>query len=157
MAEQLLPSEGPPLRDLDRRLRNLEASRRVVSLHNRILRLRRAANQVVPPSTPDYIAWDTEDEDPEGWIAVTNTVFTVVRDGMYVGVVRYTITAGALSSTFLQVADVTSGTTFNYGAIAGRQNFKGFLSAGQQLRVQLTADVAGVTFTARLDIARVSL
>lgn len=48
-------------------------------------RLRRAANQSINTATQTAISWDTEDQDPNGFIAVTATTVTIPTglDGLY--------------------------------------------------------------------------
>lgn len=73
-------------------------------------RLRRAANQSINSGAPTAISWDTEDQDTDGFIAVTATTVTVPTglDGVY------TITLQAIGAVtnraYAEVA-VTSGIT----------------------------------------------
>jgi len=155
MAEQLLTEDESRLfRDLDRRLRNMESSQRIVSLHNRVVRCRRAAAQVVAPSATVDVLFDVEDEDPEGWIAVTASTLTVSQDGFYAGFFTRTISAGSFfTELFLATpADVL----IQLDASSTSLNWLGFMAAGTQFKFHGVAQGTGVTFTARLDIARVS-
>ncbi len=60
-------------------------------------RLRRVANQLVSNITDTAISWDTEDDDPLGFITITSPTVTIPAglDGVYA------ITAFALSATTL--------------------------------------------------------
>jgi|GEM_PF-2228382 len=159
MAEQLgVESPGSILREADRRLRNLESSRRLVSLHNRVVRIRRSADQVVAPSTSFDVLFDVEDEDPEGWIAVTASTLTVPIDGFYVGRLTFTITAGAVlvAINYCDVANNHILIDAGGSGTLGYLNFAAFQAAGDQFKFRGISTAAGLTFTARLDIARVS-
>lgn len=95
-------------------------------------RLRRAANQSTSTGGSTNISWDTEDEDTDGFIAVTSATITIPTgmDGLYAVSARC---AAASSMGATNVLDITT------SGLSSSGTFNGFNIANASLITPLAA------------------
>jgi hypothetical protein len=130
------------------------------SANARTLTIRRAAAQVVAASTTFDISWDTEDRDSEGWFTAPSTGLTVPAGGGGLVVVTVTVvpSVGSINVTSMKLTTATnidvypsqrSGDGLRLGALCS-------FAAADTLKVQAVSAAPGLTFTATMNLQRVS-
>lgn len=125
--------------------------------------LRRAATQSIPDATTTAISWDTEDQDTDGFIAVTGTTVTVPTGlaGLYSISLLVDFTSGASARTFIEVS--AAGRVWRSALDASADEDQGHvgivvaLADAQNVQCNAFIDTAGAadTVVARLEMFRI--